>query len=318
MPESIASEVIAASLGGAVSATVLYPLEVLKTKMQATTTTTSDDDDEESLKDDKTVQPNMITVARTLYQKEGAQVFIRGVETSAFQSALEKALYFLSYTGLKNGYTAVTQRPATQMSTATNLLLGCLAEWAHLPITLPVDVWTTAIQTTSKTGGSSNTPMTILITLLNDPTVNFYKGISAYYLLCFKPAIQYTVYEQVKTLWIASKNQKQRKQTTTLSALESFLLGMVARTVATVLIFPFLRAKVLMQAQLLKDSSSEPPSEQPSLSVQSLLMQIYQRDGLAGLYQGIGPELTRGVFSAALMLMLKEQIAAIVQTMIDR
>jgi solute carrier family 25 (peroxisomal adenine nucleotide transporter), member 17 len=314
MPESIASEVIAASLGGAVSATVLYPLEVLKTKMQATTTTSDEENSDEAK-----VQHNMISVARTLYQKEGAQVFIRGVETSAFQSALEKALYFLSYTGLKNGYTAVTQRPAAQMSTATNLLLGCLAEWAHLPITLPVDVWTTAIQTTSKTD-SSNTPMTILITLLNDPSVNFYKGISAYYLLCFKPAIQYTVYEQVKTWWIASKNQKQRKKTTTLSALESFLLGMVARTVATVLIFPFLRAKVLMQAQLLKDSSSEPPSEQsqPSLSVQSLLMQIYQRDGLPGLYQGIGPELTRGVFSAALMLMLKEQIAAIVQTMIDR
>lgn len=31
MPESIASEVLSASIGGAISASILYPLEVLKT-----------------------------------------------------------------------------------------------------------------------------------------------------------------------------------------------------------------------------------------------------------------------------------------------
>ena len=37
MPDSIASEVVSASLGGAISASILYPSEVLKTKMQAET-----------------------------------------------------------------------------------------------------------------------------------------------------------------------------------------------------------------------------------------------------------------------------------------
>ena len=35
------------------------------------------------------------------------------------------------------------------------------------------------------------------------------------------------------------------------------------------------------------------------------------------MYQGIGPELTRGVFSAALMMMVKEKIGVIVKAMID-
>eukprot|EP00568_Trieres_chinensis_P015821 CAMPEP_0183318678 /NCGR_PEP_ID=MMETSP0160_2-20130417/61411_1 /TAXON_ID=2839 ORGANISM="Odontella Sinensis, Strain Grunow 1884" /NCGR_SAMPLE_ID=MMETSP0160_2 /ASSEMBLY_ACC=CAM_ASM_000250 /LENGTH=46 /DNA_ID= /DNA_START= /DNA_END= /DNA_ORIENTATION= len=35
--ESVLSEVVSASLGGAFSASALYPLEVLKTKMQAET-----------------------------------------------------------------------------------------------------------------------------------------------------------------------------------------------------------------------------------------------------------------------------------------
>jgi hypothetical protein len=55
--ETIATEVLAASLGGAISASILYPLEVLKTKMQAadhsTSSSTSDDDDNDDDDNDK-------------------------------------------------------------------------------------------------------------------------------------------------------------------------------------------------------------------------------------------------------------------------
>jgi hypothetical protein len=44
---------------------------------------------------------------------------------------------------------------------------------------------------------------------------------------------------------------------------------------------------------------------------------VYERDGLAGLFQGLGPELTRGIFSAALMLMMKEKLASRVQRVLD-
>ena len=39
-----------------------------------------------------------------------------------------------------------------------------------------------------------------------------------------------------------------------------------------------------------------------------MLLQTYTNDGLPGLYQGLGPEITRGVLSAALMMMVKERI----------
>ena len=48
--DTIASEVLSASLGGAISASILYPLEVLKTKMQAegSGSTEADDDNHET------------------------------------------------------------------------------------------------------------------------------------------------------------------------------------------------------------------------------------------------------------------------------
>lgn len=128
--ERIASEVIAASLGGAISASVLYPLEVLKTKMQAA-------------QDNK--DKTMWEFARRLAEEFGHKVFWVGVETSALQSATEKALYFFAYTCLKHLYLGPAPHPP--LRTLPNLTLGCMAEWAHLPITLPLDCWTTKIQT---------------------------------------------------------------------------------------------------------------------------------------------------------------------------
>ena len=278
MPHNMTSEVVAASLGGAVSASVLYPLEVLKTKMQA------DDDD-----DDK----GMIAYARALYEKEGMRVFFKGMETSAFQSSLEKALYFFAYTALKQIHAVVTKSP--ELGGLSNLLLGAAAEWAHLPVTLPVDAWTTKIQTTK------DAPLKILLTMLSKRE-NYYKGISAYALLCWKPSLQYTVYEQVKKAWVATRVDK------SLTAIEAFVLGMVARTIATVVVFPFVRAKVLMQTS---------SAEGGSTNVKDLLLEVYEKDGMAGLFKGLGPELTRGIFSAALMLMIKEKIGDIVDGMLE-
>ena len=47
----------------------------------------------------------MSSYANLMYEKEGGMApFYSGVVTSAVQSATEKALYFFSYTFLKNGW----------------------------------------------------------------------------------------------------------------------------------------------------------------------------------------------------------------------
>jgi solute carrier family 25 (peroxisomal adenine nucleotide transporter), member 17 len=290
-PDTILSEVVSASLGGAVSASILYPLEVLKTRMQSRK---DEDEDGESSK-------GMIEYAKHLYQKEGYRVYLNGIETSAFQSSMEKAFYFFAYTALKQMHStlkALMSRDVTApMSAGTNLLLGCLAEWAHLPITMPIDCLSTAIQTSQKQNS-----VQLMLTILKGG--NMYKGVEAYYILCFKPALQYTVFEQVKVAVLKSRKNK------TLTAAESFLLGMVARTVATVAVFPFVRAKVIMQSQNTSNTTS------PEVTIRTILKETYQSNGIAGLYQGIGPELTRGVFSAALMLMIKEQLNGGVKTLL--
>ena len=302
---SVASEVVAAALGGAISSAALYPLEVIKTQMQAVDDAVAA---AQERKRDNEQEPHpsaphgMMDFAIDLYQTQGISVFYRGLECSVLQSALEKGLYFFFYTTFQRAHRKLQPRDVSQTS-ITNLILGYVSEWAHLPISLPFDAWTTAIQTSHR----RQAPLQIFLAMLGDKNQRFYKGISAYYLLCFKPALQYAVYEQLKALWLQKTKRK------SLSAREAFGFGLVARTVATVMIFPFLRAKVLVQTQPRGTCQVLDPTNKTTASV---LWRQWKLEGLPGLYRGLAPELTRGALSAAIMLAIKERLAEYIQYLI--
>ena len=352
--DTIASEALAAAAGGAISSGVLYPLEVLKTRMQADDATVDDSDidgdgdgnDDDTGKDktgsSKVASASSIEYARTLYRSEGISVFLDGMEVSAFQSAIEKACYFFAYTALKRSYAHLTTsrtkhnisgstKQRRQISAVSSVLLGCLAEWAHLPITLPIDALTTAIQTSGGSKKKTTTATTVMNSTpeeIDDPKTrtvlalwmtlwkekSFYKGIQAYWILCFKPALQYTIFEQIKA-WLlrlrritGETRSRQPSTAAQLSAGEAFLLGMFSRAVATLVVFPFVRAKVRMQS-LASTSKSSAVGSVSQPTIWKLLSENYTNGGLNALYQGLGPELTRGVLSAALMMMVKERIS---------
>ena len=94
-----------------------------------------------------------------------------------------------------------------------------------------------------------------------------------------------------------------------MGAAEAFFLGMFARVIATMLTYPYLRAKVMLQ------STYGTAKIKPTIP--QMILEQLSNGGVVGLYQGIGPELTRGVFSAALMMMVKERIGVLVKAFID-
>lgn len=77
------------------------------------------------------------------------------------------------------------------------------------------------------------------------------------------------------------------------------MLGAVARSIATLLLFPYIRAKVLVQSK--KKSSaiaadaesgrSAPPAKQDGIV--TTLQRVYSEEGPLALYHGLWPELTK-------------------------
>ena len=94
-----------------------------------------------------------------------------------------------------------------------------------------------------------------------------------------------------------------------LTAAEAFVIGALGRAIATVATFPAQRANVMAKSD--RNSSS-------GGGIFSTLLEVYRQDGFGQLYSGMQPEITRGVLSAALMMMVKERITLLTRALVLR
>ncbi|KAG1708754.1 hypothetical protein DVH05_022379 [Phytophthora capsici] len=285
-PMEMVAAATAAGVGGFLSTSILYPLDTFKTRIQSGASLLPEDDDPSVPKKNK-----QLALIKSLYQ---------GIQYKAAESSTSKFLYFYAYTMLAQ---MVAPKDGKPIGTITDLGIGYLSELCHLPITMPMELVGTRMQT----GSESGSILEILRSIVKESGVGgLYKGLGAYFVLCLQPAIQYTVFERLKGMYL----RKFKQASQALGALEAFVLGAIARSIATLVLFPYIRAKVLMQANKKKQTAegqldnAEPKKD----TIASTLQRVYTEEGALALYRGLGPELTRGALSSALMLMIKEKI----------
>ena len=128
-------QAMSAGSGGVAATVSLFPLDTIKTRMQARKAN---------------ADANGGGVGETvvgIMEDGGPMAFFAGVRPGAVQSAIEKFVYFYAYTLLKAGWKSATgEAPGT----ISNLAIGYVSEWCHLPITLPLERVVKTIQTTRK------------------------------------------------------------------------------------------------------------------------------------------------------------------------
>ncbi|ETI47216.1 hypothetical protein L914_08238 [Phytophthora nicotianae] len=293
-PMEMMAAATAAGCGGFLSTSILYPLDTLKTRIQSGASLLPQDEDVDAAAPKKNKQ---VALIKSLY---------KGIQYKALESSTSKFLYFYAYTMLAQ---MVAPKDGKPIGTITDLGIGYLSELCHLPITMPMELVGTRMQT----GSESGSILQILRSIVKESGIGgLYKGLGAYFVLCLQPAIQYTVFERLKGVYL----RKFKQASQALGALEAFVLGAIARSIATLVLFPYIRAKVLMQSNKKKLSTaadqeqgqSNTCAEPKKDTIASTLQRVYTEEGPLALYRGLGPELTRGALSSALMLMIKEKI----------
>ena len=100
----------------------------------------------------------------------------------------------------------------------------------------------------------------------------------AYMGVSLQPAIHFGIFEEIKKRLLGGRKE--------LTFMESFVYAGFARAVSTMLIYPYIRAKVLCQTGSGKARSS-----------MEVIGEELKENGVVGLYAGIAPELIRGVMS---------------------
>ncbi|KAF5736837.1 peroxisomal adenine nucleotide carrier 1-like [Tripterygium wilfordii] len=287
------SEATSGAIGALVSTTTLYPLDTCKTKYQA-----------EARAHHQQRYRNISDVLWEAISTRQVLSLYQGLGTKNLQSFISQFVYFYGYSLFKRLY--MEKSGNKTIGTKANLIIGAAAGACTVIVTQPLDTASSKMQT-SDFGKSKG-----LWSSLSEGTWSeAFDGLSISLLLTSNPAIQYTVFDQLKRRLLEKRLSGKSgvdSSPEALSALSAFMLGAVSKCIATCLTYPAIRCKVMLQAAESDENGTNVAQQKTKKTIPGVLYAIWKREGLLGFFKGLRAQILKTVLSSALLLMIKEKV----------
>ncbi|KAE8793803.1 peroxisomal adenine nucleotide carrier 1-like [Hordeum vulgare] len=131
---------------------------------------------------------------------------------------------------------------------------------------------------------------------------------------------KYTVFDQLKQKLILRQTRKNAESASdsspvALSAFSAFLLGAISKSVATILTYPLIRCKVMIQAADPDDDDEDesertgPGNSRHTKTMLGAMHAMWNKEGIPGFFKGLHAQILKTVLSSALLLMIKQKIS---------
>ncbi|KEH28278.1 peroxisomal membrane carrier protein [Medicago truncatula] len=128
--------------------------------------------------------------------------------------------------------------------------------------------------------------------------LGFWKGVLPTLVMVSNPSIQFMLYETLLA------KLKKRRASSSVTALEIFLLGAVAKLGATVVTYPLLVVKARLQARQVNNGDKRHNYK----GTQDAIIKMIRYEGFNGFYKGMGTKIVQSVLAAAVLFMVKEKL----------
>ncbi|OAL46015.1 mitochondrial carrier [Pyrenochaeta sp. DS3sAY3a] len=283
---------VAGAAGAVIANTLVYPLDLIKTRLQVQIKRSKTSNDPNSA--DHEHYDGAIDAIQKVIAKEGVAGLYTGIAGSLLGVASTNFAYFYWYTVVRTLYMArrVSQAPA---GTAVELSLGAVAGALAQLFTIPVAVVTTRQQTMSKEERKGMIATGMDVINGEDGWTGLWRGLRASLVLVINPSITYGAYQRLRERLYPGKK--------TLKPWEAFILGSLSKMLATIATQPLIVAKVGLQ-------SKPPPARngKPFKSFTEVMQYIIQHEGPMALFKGIGPQILKGLLVQGFLMMTKERI----------
>ncbi|KAI8930291.1 mitochondrial carrier domain-containing protein [Entophlyctis helioformis] len=287
----------AGAIGAVFANTLVFPLDVIKTRLQVQT------------KALKTVKPSQhynsaVDALLKIYQNEGLRGLYSGFGAGLFGTVVSSFSYFYIYGNVRGAYHEHIGN--SEISTAMELVLGAAAGALCQFVVLPITVVTTRQQTDAELKHVSLKRIISLV-FKDEGYQGFWKGLKASLVLCTNPAITYGMFERLKALLIKHRGADAGP----LSTGHIFLIGALSKTLATIVTYPYIMAKVRMQWRPPKDLGHLTEKEREMIQYKSsldILRKVYKTDGFAGWYKGMSTQILKAVLCQAILFVSKEKL----------
>ena len=328
------AEATSAAAGALTSALVLYPLDLVKTRIQSQLGSDS------GLPQYRGIGDGFVQIWRA----HSVAGLYEGLGGYSLKASVDNFTYFFWRRFMM---TTTARLLGRELSGLAELVISNVAGILHKLINLPLDVVSTR-QQTARDGSTMLENATEVVS--QKGWAGLWDGLGPTLLLTTNPAITYTCFDVLKRALIGRRAKLVRNSSScslTIQALsprplslsfsarapacktlscallwcqgvvESFAVGVVSKATATVIIYPLIRAKVLQQrAQRLANARVESAAQTnvfaSIVGVFTLLAHIARTEGVGSWYTGMPGQIGKASLSSALLLMTKEQLSATV------
>ncbi|XP_030816526.1 peroxisomal membrane protein PMP34 [Camarhynchus parvulus] len=293
MPSVASYESLVHAVSGAVGSmtamTVFFPLDTARLRLQV---------------DEKRKSKTTPAVLLEIIKEEGLLAPYRGWFPVISSLCCSNFVYFYTFNSLKALWVK-----GQHSTTGKDLVLGVVAGVVNVLLTTPLWV----VNTRLKLQGAKFRNEDIVPTnyrgiidafhqiVRDEGVLALWNGTFPSLLLVFNPAIQFMFYEGFK--------RKLLKKQLQLTSLDAFVIGAIAKAVATTLTYPLQTVQ-----SILRFGRHRLNPENRTLgslrNVLYLLQQRVRRFGLVGLYKGLEAKLLQTVLTAALMFLVYEKLTA--------
>ncbi|KAF2862070.1 mitochondrial carrier [Piedraia hortae CBS 480.64] len=281
---------LAGSLATATSKALLYPLDLVTTRLQVC---------RRSSGSGKEGYSSLVDALQKIYHEEGGlSAFYIGCVADVSKGIADSFLFFLAYTFLRQRQLAASGKK--NLSAVRELSIGVVAGSFAKLFTTPLQNLVTRQQTAAgKDKGKTLTEIAQQI-YSQSGWSGFWAGYSASLILTMNPAITFMVDAVLKR--VVARSSK-------LSSRLTFLVAAISKAVATTATYPIILAKSRAQ------SSNKPKSTRAGLrqllgaqyAIFLSLRAVYKAEGLSGLYSGLETEVLKGFLSHGMTMTIKDR-----------
>ncbi|KAJ2507397.1 hypothetical protein IWW47_001124 [Coemansia sp. RSA 2052] len=267
----------------------------IKTKLQVQTRAEDNAGNEGKLKDP-------MDAVRKIVSSEGVGGLYAGLGSNLANQLVNGFVYFYAYSVVRKFALRVGSADGRSLSTAVELSVGAVAGMVNQLITLPIGVVATR-QQTAHVSERRGWMERISEIVQAEGVGGLWAGLRPAMLLCSNPAITYGVFEKIKSVLLRDR------QSQALTAGEAFWAGALAKTLATVVTYPYIMAKVRLQWRPSKEEREQAGDSVVYKSSADVLGKVLRAEGFSGWYRGMQTQIIKAVITQALMLMIKESFS---------
>lgn len=284
--------------GGVSAISVFFPLNNIRTRLQV----------ESGDKKGRSV----LQCGKDIVEADGIAGLYQGWWSAVVCLGASNFVYFYTYNGLKSALQLYFKRNgmSTDLDPVRNLMIASFAGVINVLVTTPLWVVNTRLMTQTKAamkGKEKESPYTGVWNCLSriyaeEGLSTLWNSVLPSLVLVSNPSIQFVVYENLRKNMVAIAKDRNSP----ISAFEFFIMGAIAKAVATVCTYPL----QIAQSKLRADRGQK--GERQYKGTIDCLIKIRAANGWIGWFKGMEAKLWQTVLTAAFQFLTYEQIKAFI------